>query len=315
MNGIDLCFSSYMDEMQRQLGLWGENGQEKLQSACVAVAGLGGIGAVSALMLVKAGIGTVRVCDNDRYETPNIVEQMFASHATVGACKVEASVSELSKHTRIGVVEGFAGDLRNANDCARLLEGASLVVSAVDNPQARIALGQAAEKRGIPFIVSANIGWTVIHTVYMPGANSYKSMWKDHSGLAYLDSGYPNMDDSATASAVKENWNIWVAAVSGFQPESMRKFLAEEVDFYWYSSPPAFFAGALGINDALKILTGVKEVYEYPKLFIFDMKANRNWDWMTLGKRYAALKEAWPEGEAKIMEVIESWDRDRNLAG
>ncbi|MCL2108764.1 MAG: ThiF family adenylyltransferase, partial [Oscillospiraceae bacterium] len=166
-NSNDL-YEEYLCDTERQLGLWGVEGQLRLRNARVAVAGLGGIGSASALMLAKAGVGLIRVCDWDCYDSVNIVGQEFATYADIGRPKVEVALECMRKHTKHSLLEGFQADLKRDDECVRLISDADILISAVDNAPARIALGKAADKAGIPFVVSTNIGWTATHTVFFP---------------------------------------------------------------------------------------------------------------------------------------------------
>lgn len=300
--------SAYHIAMQRQTGLWGGEGQARLRGACVAVGGLGGIGAAAALMLAKAGVGRLRVCDRDTYDLPNVVEQEFATRATVGRAKVDAALDALKEHGTHTGLEGFQADLSCRDACERLVDGASVLVAAVDNAPARIALGRAADRAGIPFVVSANIGWTVIHTCYLPGEYSYKRAWRN-PGLKYLDDGYPDMDDRETVLAIQTEWDIWVAVFSGFTPAAMREFVETRPGHYWYAAPPAYFAASMGVNDVLKIITGTGKATCYPGCVFFNMLTHSHWDWNILNERYTALRRVWGEGSEAILSALDGLDR------
>lgn len=297
-----------VDAMTRQLGLWGEEGQTRLKSARVAVGGLGGIGSHAALMLVKAGVGSIRLCDRDDYEVANIVEQAFATWESVGHSKVDTAVREMRRHTRYGEVEGFTGDLGREADCAKLIEGADVVIAAVDNPEGRMALGRAAERAGAPFVVSANIGWSVIHAVYAPERSGYRRMWDDTPGLRRHADGYPDLGDAATRAVVRRQWDMWIAAVSGFSPTAMRELLETGSACYWYAAAPACFAASLCVGDTLKMLTGVGSPSVYPDAFLFDLKRNTPWAWSELGHRLATLQQVWKRGPEAVAVVMAAWD-------
>jgi len=51
---------------------WGEQGQEKLKKAKVAVAGAGGLGSAILSYLAVAGVGRIRVIDGDTVELSNL---------------------------------------------------------------------------------------------------------------------------------------------------------------------------------------------------------------------------------------------------
>lgn len=298
---------NYLDAMERHKGMWGEQGQEKLRQAKVAVGGVGGIGAISALMLAKAGIGNIRICDRDTYGIENIVEQAFATYDTAGVEKVVASCREMKRHNQFAEIEGFTGDLSKEEDALRLIEGIDILVAGVDNAPARIMLGKVCAQNKIPMVVSANIGWSVLHTVYFPGEYHYGTIWRDLEGISWLD-GFPDINNPDSLKAIEREWNIWVAALARYELDSLRVFLEENPDYYWYAAPPAYFAASLGVLDALKILVDKGEVYTFPNIFYFDLKAGKLLSWEKLRERRDALRKVWHQGVDAIIQVVQSWD-------
>lgn len=296
----------YMDAMERQLGMWGRAGQEKLRRAKVAIGGVGGIGAISAFMLAKSGIGEIRICDRDSYGIENIVEQAFAMYDTAGVEKVVAASREMKRHNQFAEITGFTGDLSDENVAMRLVDGIDLLVAGVDNVTARLMLGKVCAKQNIPMVVAANIGWSVLHTVYLPGQYDYGSVWRDVKGIIWKD-GFPDMNNPGTCIVVQREWNIWVAVLSSFEPEYLRKFLVENPSYYWYSSPPAYFGASIGVLDALKILVGKGEPYIFPNIFYFDMKAGKLLTWENMSARREAIREVWDRGVEEIIRVVQSW--------
>ena len=59
----------------------GEEGQERLLAASAVVAGCGAIGAAAANLLVRAGVGRVRVIDRDFVEPSNLQRQALFEEA------------------------------------------------------------------------------------------------------------------------------------------------------------------------------------------------------------------------------------------
>jgi len=297
----------YFQVMQRHFGMWGRQGQTDIRDSVVAVGGVGGIGAISALMLVKAGVGKIVLCDRDAYGVENIVEQAFATYDTVGKEKVEAAKTEMKRHTQHSHIQGFSGDLSRLGTAKRLVEEADILVSGVDNAVARMTLGRAAEEKQIPMVVSANVGWSVLHTVYFPGEHNYGSVWQDVEGITWSN-GFPDMTDQPTRRAVEKEWNIWVAALSRYEPEALRTFVEEDPSYYWYAAPPANFAASLGIMDVYKMITGKGDVCRFPDVLYHDMKSGQMLSWGVLRKRRDELREVWGEEFESILRTIESWN-------
>ncbi len=75
--------------------LVGRKGLQLLQQASVAIVGLGGVGAVAAEMVTRAGVGHVTILDCDTVSETNINRQIIASRSTVGKKKSEVVAARL----------------------------------------------------------------------------------------------------------------------------------------------------------------------------------------------------------------------------
>ena len=75
----------------------GETGQEKLKRARVFVAGCGGLGSPISIYLAAAGIGFIRVVDNDRVELSNLNRQILHWDNDIGKKKVESAREKLTE--------------------------------------------------------------------------------------------------------------------------------------------------------------------------------------------------------------------------
>ena len=75
----------------RQIPLFGKEGQKKLKDARVLLAGAGGLGSAIALYLASAGVGFIRIADEDVVERSNLNRQILYHETDIGACKVEAA--------------------------------------------------------------------------------------------------------------------------------------------------------------------------------------------------------------------------------
>src|SRR4030065_2506944 len=78
----------------KELGL---AGQRKLAKSKVAVVGVGGLGTVSSLYLALAGVGYVRLIDQDTVETPNLHRQILFNIDDLHYPKAEVAAERLKK--------------------------------------------------------------------------------------------------------------------------------------------------------------------------------------------------------------------------
>ena len=134
----------------------GGEGQRKLLQAEVAVIGAGGIGAPAIQYLAAAGVGTLRVIDDDRVTLDNLQRQVLFGTADVGRAKTEVAgeaVARLDPDIRF---DGVAARLGPAN-VAALLAGADLALDGSDNFATRLAVSDHCTAARLP-LVSAAIG-------------------------------------------------------------------------------------------------------------------------------------------------------------
>lgn len=145
----------------------GKKGQRKLARSKVAVVGLGGLGTVSSLYLALAGVGHLRLIDQDIVELGNLHRQVLYSIEDLDYPKVEASAKRLKKSNPLIEVEPVPENL-NAKNAEKLLSGMDCVVDGLDNMQTRYLVNRACAKLRIPYVFGAAIGVEGNLSVFAP---------------------------------------------------------------------------------------------------------------------------------------------------
>jgi len=135
----------------------GIEGQRKLGQAKVAVVGAGGLGTVSSLYLTLAGIGCLRLIDQDTVEIQNLHRQILYTVDDLQYPKVEVASKRLRKLNPLLRVEPFSENLRAAN-VEKLLAGVDCVVDGLDNMVTRYLVNRACVKMRVPYVFGAAIG-------------------------------------------------------------------------------------------------------------------------------------------------------------
>ena len=79
MNNVELY-----ERYQRQIILFGEEGQQNLLRAKVLVIGAGGLGCQVLQYLAAAGVGTIGIVDDDVVELNNLHRQVLYSVKDIG---------------------------------------------------------------------------------------------------------------------------------------------------------------------------------------------------------------------------------------
>ena len=161
---------SFNDEFySRQIILreLGRKGQRKLAKSRVAVVGLGGLGTISSVYLALAGVGCLRLIDQDTVELHNLHRQVLYIPDDLHYPKVEVSAKRLKKINPLVKVEPMPENL-NANNVKKLLSGMDCVVDGLDNMRTRYLVNRACAKLGIPYVFGAAIGIEGNLSVFAP---------------------------------------------------------------------------------------------------------------------------------------------------
>ena len=80
---------------------------EKVRDTVFAIAGFGGVGAITVELLARWGIRKFRLLDKDRYEPSNLNRQIFASSKTFGQYKADVAaerIKEINPYAEIEMV-------------------------------------------------------------------------------------------------------------------------------------------------------------------------------------------------------------------
>jgi adenylyltransferase/sulfurtransferase len=146
----------------------GNEGQEKLKSSCVMIAGAGGLGSPAALYLAAAGLGRIRVVDNDKVEMSNLNRQILHGQEDIGMRKCDSARISLARMNPDVTVEGLFETLSKDN-VRRLAEDCHLIIDAMDNFPVRYLLNEVALKLNIPLVHGAVRGFEGRVTTIIPG--------------------------------------------------------------------------------------------------------------------------------------------------
>lgn len=142
----------------RTARLLGQQGLDRLHAAHVILFGVGGVGGHVAEALVRAGIGSITLVDDDVIAESNLNRQIIATRHTLGQPKVNAAAARLlaiNPGCKVQTVPLFYMP-ETAHHVP--FEGASYIVDAVDTVTAKLEIIGRAQKAGIPVISSMGTG-------------------------------------------------------------------------------------------------------------------------------------------------------------
>jgi molybdopterin/thiamine biosynthesis adenylyltransferase len=153
----------------------GGPGQQRLRAATVAIVGLGGLGAPAALYLAAAGVGKLRLIDDDKVALSNLQRQIIFRTADAGAEKVErarAALTALNPHVETDVRPQRLA----ATNAVSLLEGADIVLDGSDGFDTRFLVNATCRALGIPLVSGAVGRWDGQVALFAHGASCYRCL-------------------------------------------------------------------------------------------------------------------------------------------
>ncbi|MCR8454096.1 MAG: HesA/MoeB/ThiF family protein [Crenarchaeota archaeon] len=130
------------ERYSRQLPIVGEEGQKRLESARVLIAGVGGLGSIVSIYLAASGIGKLILVDPDIIKLSDLNRQILYTSKDLGKKKVAVAkerLQSLNPEVNIDTLdEHIAED--NAFD---LVKSADIIVDCLDNWKTRFILDEA----------------------------------------------------------------------------------------------------------------------------------------------------------------------------
>jgi len=145
----------------------GQKGQEKLWRSKVAIVGLGGLGSASALYLALAGVGHLRIVDQDTVELNNLHRQILYSMKDLRYPKVEAAAQKIRQMNPEVKVEAIPETVRESN-VDEIVEDTDCVVDGLDNMRTRYVLNRACARKRVPYVFGGAIGIEGNLSVFAP---------------------------------------------------------------------------------------------------------------------------------------------------
>lgn len=145
--------------LERTELLLGDEKLAMLRRANVLVVGVGGVGAYTAEMIARAGVGRMTIADADKVSETNINRQLVALHSTVGRekCDILAErLKDINPELQLTVVNRFIKD--SETDALLDSDRFDYVVDAIDTLSPKLALIKGALDRSIPLVSSMGAG-------------------------------------------------------------------------------------------------------------------------------------------------------------
>jgi len=148
----------------------GPEGQAALSKSRVLVVGCGALGSVLASFIVRAGVGTVHLVDDDWVELSNLYRQILFDQEDALQRRDKALVvaSKLSLVHPFVTVKAHRIRLLDDNIDA-LVGGVDVVVDGTDNFETRYRINDTCVRLGIPWVYGGVLGMTGMSMTVVPG--------------------------------------------------------------------------------------------------------------------------------------------------
>ena len=252
----------YDTAFARNLGWLTRTEQRTLRGKCVAIAGLGGVGGLHLLTLVRLGVGRFHLAEFDTFDLVNFNRQVGASLSSIDRPKLDVMASMARDINPTVEIADFAAGVNESNVDA-FLAGADLFVDGLDffAIAARELVFAVCARRGIPATTVAPLGMGAALLNFMPG----KMGFAEYFGF-----------DQSTEEEKPLRFLI------GLAPAMLhRRYLVDPsfVDLASGRGPSTAMAcqicAGVAATEALKILVGRGRVLAAPRGVHFDAYRNK----------------------------------------
>lgn len=223
-----------------------------IRNKTVAIAGLGGVGTITAELLARWGVKRFRLIDLDRYAESNMMRQLFCLPETIGRLKAEVGAERIRAINPDVDIEMAICERSTPANAEKLIEGADILIQTADTPSASL-LYKTAEKFKVPLV------------------NGYCG-----NGKCYVQV-YDYRNSSCKSFVEKAKDFLKWRGRKPITDMSLDEMDALDTSQYSYEMPcpPINFvtntAGCLMVCETIKVILGVGKIAHYPKRVNFDM--------------------------------------------
>ena len=147
---------SQIERFSRQLVLKniGPKGQKKILSSKILIVGVGGLGCPAAESLVRAGIGTIGLVDNDIVNLSNIHRQSLFSSKDVKRSKVSVAAKKLKEINPLTKIITYKSKL-NEKNIENIIKHYELIIDGSDNFKTKFLINDYCIKFKKKLIIGA----------------------------------------------------------------------------------------------------------------------------------------------------------------
>jgi molybdopterin/thiamine biosynthesis adenylyltransferase len=250
---------AYLDKaFSRNIGLFTRAEQQKLAEAKVAIPGMGGVGGVHLITMVRTGVGRFHLADFDKYEPANVNRQFGAQVPDFGRPKLEVMVERALNINPFLEIKKFPDGI-NRENMDDFLEGVDVVLDGLDFfcfDLRRLLFNRAREK-GIYVITAGPMGFSSAMLIFSP-----------HEGMSFDE--YFNI----TEKIVPPDTYLAFALGLAPRPTHIKYMDLSRVDLESKAGPSLNIAcqicSGMAATEAVRIILKKGKVKPVPCYFQFD---------------------------------------------
>jgi adenylyltransferase/sulfurtransferase len=181
----------------------GEDGQERLRRSKATIIGCGALGSTLASLLVRAGVGHLRIVDRDFVEPSNLQRQSLFEEADALALLPKAVAAErrLRSINSDVEVQGVIGDLTSAN-ADELLGDSAVLLDGTDNFETRLLINDYAVNKSVPWVYAAVVSSHGLTMPIQPGKSACLACLAEDGDPAENGSGTPTNEPTCDTVGV-----------------------------------------------------------------------------------------------------------------
>lgn len=154
-------------DRQMMIDDFGEEGQKKLKDTTALIAGAGGLGSPVSIYLTMAGVGKLRIVDNDEIELSNLNRQTLYKEKDIGKRKAKVAQKVLKNLNEDIEIESYDKKITEET-IGELSKDCDLIVDCMDNYPTRYILNRASLEKEIPLFHAAVEGMNGQATTLIP---------------------------------------------------------------------------------------------------------------------------------------------------
>ena len=217
----------------RQIPVFGEDGQKRIQEAVVGIAGCGGLGVNVITQLTAAGVSGFILCDPQTPDVTNLNRQ-FIYYPADYRPKAEIAAQWVLALNPLAMVEAHAEAICEENRA--VFRHCDVIIDCLDSFEGRMVLSDLSEETGIPLIHGGVSGMHGQIAVCIPGKTpSLRDMigtMRDPEGtVPSVGAAVSNIASMEALEALKLLSGIGTCNAGRLVTVDMEHWTTETVDF------------------------------------------------------------------------------------